>query len=72
MKYAVEQRLRLIDFLLAQYGYVNRKAIMDYFGISKPQASTDIAAYLQLATGVTYSASCRAYVTDENFKPVYK
>jgi hypothetical protein len=37
--YAVEQRLRLIDFLVAQYGHVNRSALCDYFGISEQQAS---------------------------------
>ena len=34
MRYAIEQRLRLIDFLLHQYGSVNRSALEDYFGVS--------------------------------------
>lgn len=36
MQYAIEQHLRLLDFLLAQYGTVNRSSLEDYFGISTP------------------------------------
>lgn len=32
MNYAVQQRLRFIDFLLYHYGRINRSVIMDYFG----------------------------------------
>ena len=46
MTYAVEQRLRFIDFLLHQYGVLNRSAIMDYFGISQPCATRDIQEYI--------------------------
>lgn len=72
MKYAVEQRLRLIDFLLSHYGHINRSALMDYFGISIPQASKDIADYLALAPGnAAYDASAKRYVATAEFKEVY-
>ncbi|MRI43121.1 hypothetical protein D5301_12845 [Stenotrophomonas sp. MH181796] len=70
LTYAVEQRLRLIDFLLARYGRVNRGALMDYFGISMPQASLDLQHY-QERTGsgqIRYDATTRAYVCDAGFK----
>jgi len=56
------QRLRFIDFLLDHYGQFNRAVIMDYFGMSKPQASLDIQAYIQLAPGnVEYNRSRKYY-----------
>lgn len=60
--YAVEQRLRLIDFLLFQYGTLNRSALEDYFGISTPQASADIQEYAKLApANMLYDKSARTY-----------
>jgi hypothetical protein len=70
--YAIEQRLRLIDFLLAQYGYVNRSALIDYFGVSMPQASHDVREYLKLAPrNATYCLTQKAYLRSDDFKRVY-
>lgn len=67
--YAVLQRLRLIDFLLEHYGRINRDSLMDYFGISLPQASHDFAAYQKAAPGnMQYDARQRAYVATAYFK----
>lgn len=72
MTYAIEQRLRFIDFLLAQYGTINRAALTDYFGISTPQASTDLSAYSKLAPkNMTYDYASKAYVATEKFKRAY-
>ena len=66
--YAIEQRLRLIDFLLCHYGMLNRSAIEDYFGVSTPQASSDIRLYLQRApANATYDKSRKAYVRTQSF-----
>jgi hypothetical protein len=57
-----EQRLRMIDFLLAHYGTLNRIAIEDYFGIQSFQASRDIQEYLRMAPGnAAYDASAKCY-----------
>lgn len=72
MRYAIEQRLRFIDFLLAQYGHVNRSALIEYFGISVPQASKDIDDYLAIANGnAVYDKNAKRYVRTANFKEVY-
>jgi hypothetical protein len=72
LTYAVEQRLRFIDFLLGQYGSVNRTALVDYFGISTPCASMDFAKYMAIAPeNITYDKSAKAYVTSANFKRVW-
>ena len=70
--YAVEQRLRFIDFLLMHYGTLNRIAIMDYFGVSKPQAAIDIREYLSIAPeNAIYDKSAKTYRRTEGFKRVY-
>lgn len=62
------QRLRLIDLLLAHYGTFNRAAIEDFFGISTPQASLDVAEYLKAAPGnMAYDKSGRVYRREPGF-----
>jgi hypothetical protein len=61
-------RLQFIECLLDHYGTVNRGVIMDYFGLSMPQASRDIHMYLDLAPGnASYDLSARAYRRSESF-----
>jgi hypothetical protein len=69
MQYAIEQRLRLIDFLLANYGTINRSVLMDYYGISTPQASRDIRDYIALAPdNIEYSKVDKHYRRTAKFK----
>lgn len=59
---AVLLRLRFIDFLLDHYGTMNRSAVMDYFGLSMPQASLDIRAYIEYAPdNLVYDRTARCY-----------
>ena len=72
MPYAVEQRLRLIHFLLSQYGHVNRSAIMDYFGIGAATATRDFKAYKKLCEGnMVYDDYDKAYYKTHHFKRVW-
>jgi hypothetical protein len=72
IKYAVEQRLRLIDFLVAHYGTLRREAIVDYFGISTPQASLDIRQYMELApSNLAYDKHSKCYRRADDFKRVW-
>ena len=72
LKYAVEQRLRLIDFLVAHYGSINRGALVDYFGISMPQASNDIGAYIERAPdNLSYDRKAKTYVRASSFVRVW-
>lgn len=72
MKYATEQRLRLIDFLLAHYGHVGRDALMDYFDIGSAQATRDFKSYIEMAPNNTvYSATQRTYIKNIGFKRVF-
>ena len=68
MNLALQTRLRFIDFLLAHYGTLNRSAIMDFFGLSQPQASLDIQAYLEHAPGnMAYDRTAKCYRRAEGF-----
>ena len=72
MPYAVEQRLRFIDFLLSQYGRVNRSAIMDYFGIGAATATRDFKAYKGLCKdNVIYDDVDKSYHRSNRFKRVW-
>lgn len=73
MKYALEQRLRLIDFLLFQYGYITRSALMDYFAISTAQSSGDFKTYMELApVNMKYSLSNKRYERTDNFQRLFE
>jgi hypothetical protein len=62
-------RLRFIDFLLDYYGAFNRQAVMDFFGLSTPQVSIDIQAYLALAPGnAVYNKSSRQYERTDTYQ----
>ena len=71
--YAVEQRLRLIDFLLYHYGNVSRAEIMDYFGTGGASASRDFALYNRLAPqNALLNQSSKRWVRAETFKRLYQ
>ena len=72
MKYAVEQRLVFIDFLLAEYGHVGRGAIIDYFGISEATATRDFKEYkLRFPYNMVYNGNDKAYYKTQDFKRVW-
>lgn len=72
MSYAETQRLRLIDFLVDHYGMIRRSAIMDFWGVSQPQASADIKRYIELApANIEYDSSVKAYVKTQAFERVW-
>lgn len=69
MKYGIEQRLRLVDFLLHQYGFINRSALVDYFGISIPQATIDFKLYMKTAPdNMRYVKTEKVYKRNPEFK----
>lgn len=73
MNYAVLQRIRMIDFLFKHYGYVQREALMDYFGISSPCSSRDISDYNAIAPdNAVYNPSTRRWEASASFVPIYE
>jgi predicted DNA-binding transcriptional regulator YafY len=71
-RWSQDRRLEFIDFRLRWDGRLNRSDLTDFFGISVPQASLDIAKYTELApTNLNYDRSSRVYIASTDFKPLY-
>jgi len=71
-KYTEEQRLRFIDFLLAQYGHINRSAIMDYFGVGEATATRDFSEYKKMSTNnMVYNNTDRTYYKTQYFERIW-
>jgi hypothetical protein len=71
-RWGQERRLEFIDVRLRWDGRINRSDLTTFFGISVPQASLDIAKYVELAPdNATYDRSARVYLAGERFKPLY-
>ncbi len=69
LRWGVEQRLEFIEFRLFWEGHVNRSDLMEQFGISVNQASTDLNRYIGFAPdNMTYDKSARTYVRGSDFK----
>lgn len=67
-----ECRLEFIDYRLRWDGQVNRRSLTDFFGISVPQASLDIAEYSKLAeSNLEYDTRARVYRATDTFKAVF-
>jgi len=70
-RWGQERRLEFIDFRLYWEGRVNRSDLIDFFGISVPQASLDLAKYQEIAPrNAIYDRNEKAYLAGENFSPV--
>jgi predicted DNA-binding transcriptional regulator YafY len=70
MKWGVEQRLSFIEARLCWEGHINRKDLISRFGISIPQASSDLRKYQELAPdNIKYDKSGKFYYASKNFKP---
>lgn len=71
-RWSQERRLEFIDYRLRWDGRLNRSDLIEFFGISVPQASLDIARYTELAPhNIRYDASARTYLCGTSFAPLY-
>jgi len=71
-RWSVEQRLEFIDFRLFWEGRVNRGDLVDYFGVSVPQASADLTQYQEQAkNNAIYDKNQKTYVAGPRFRPVF-
>ena len=51
LKWGVERRLEFVEFRLFWEGSINRADLVEFFGVSVPQASKDLALYQERAPG---------------------
>jgi hypothetical protein len=69
-RWGIEQRLEYIEFCLFWDGSVNRSDITKRFGVSVPQASTDLAQYRDRAPeNLVYDTRSKRYLPGPDFRP---
>ena len=62
-----DRRQEFIAATLRQFGQIRRADLVREFGVSTPQASADIAAFLATKPShVRYDVSAKAYVLEED------
>lgn len=72
LRWGVEQRLEFIEFHLFWEGGVNRSDIINFFGVSVPQASNDLSRYQEIAPrNIVYDLSEKRYLATKSFKPKF-
>lgn len=70
-RWGQERRMDFIEFRLLWEGRINRSDLTDFFGVSMPQASADLANYATLApANLEYDASEKVYKAGTAFKPI--
>lgn len=70
--WGLERRLQFIDFRLRWSGHINRTDLTSFFGLSIPQASLDIAKYIELAPyNLVYDRRTKTYTATPTFSAVY-
>jgi predicted DNA-binding transcriptional regulator YafY len=66
--WAARERLRVLEMLLWWRGWVGRSDLLERFGISAAQASSDFQKYLELnGKEISYQTSRKRYEATENF-----
>ncbi|HCA5151963.1 TPA: WYL domain-containing protein [Acinetobacter baumannii] len=67
-----DKRIEFIDFRLQWSGKINRSDLVDFFGISVPQASLDLARYIEWRPdNVFYDKKTKAYLKSSEFQPLF-
>lgn len=71
MNWAARERLRSVELRLWWRGYVGRKEVKEFFGISPAQATSDLQKYFSLNEGACiYSTNRKRYESDAGMKCV--
>jgi hypothetical protein len=71
LRWEVQQRLQFIEARLFWQGRFNRRSIVEYFGISGVQATSDISRYSEIAPqNLIYDRSKKTYLATDEFEPV--
>ena len=70
MQWSVQKRMEFIEARLYWDGKLSRKDLIDFFGISVPQATKDIKKYSAIAPkNIKYDSSAKQYKATKNFNP---
>ncbi|MBF0340196.1 MAG: WYL domain-containing protein [Magnetococcales bacterium] len=68
LKWGVERRMEFIEFRLYWEGKINRRDLIEQFGVSMPQASADFNRYQEMAPGnLVYDTRAKHYYPSDKF-----
>jgi hypothetical protein len=71
-KWNQERRLEFIEYRLCWNNHINRKDLVNFFGISVPQSSLDLSRYIEMApNNLEYDRHNKVYNKSSKFKPIY-
>lgn len=72
LNWTQNRRLKFIDFRLRWEGRINRNDLSEFFDISMPQATSDLARYQEIAPdNLEYDRSTKAYLRTPVFQPLF-
>jgi len=72
IRWGTERRLEFIEFRVFWEGGIRRADLTDTFGVSVPQASSDLSLYQELAPGnLIYDSSEKKYIATDQFSPKF-
>lgn len=72
LNWSQDKRIEFIDFRLQWMGKINRHDLVEFFSISVPQASLDLARYIEWQPdNVFYDKKTKAYLRSEKFHPLF-
>jgi hypothetical protein len=72
LKWDIRQRLALLEATVLWEGRITSSILMQFFGISRGQASKDFSLYQQLAGGnLIYDRNQKAYFPSDTFAPCF-
>lgn len=72
IKWATERRFQFVEHQAYWWGSLNRADLTSHFGISVPQASKDISAYLNIAPdNLRYDHREKRYFPTDDFQPEF-
>lgn len=72
IRWGTERRLEFIEFRVYWEGGIRRADLTETFGVSVPQASSDLSLYQELAPGnIGYDSSEKKYVATGEFVPKF-
>lgn len=71
-RWFIEQRLRFIESRLFWAGTINRRDLVEHFGINQALASQDLSEYQRLAPrNAVYDKSAKLYRAGRQFRPAF-
>jgi hypothetical protein len=71
-RWSISRRMEFIELRLYWDGRVNRSDLVDFFGISVPQASNDLGRYMEQAPkNMAYDGRTKAYLATQDFSPMF-